>query len=269
VFVLLPLALVIGLLIARLRGGSLSALGRIRVRAPWLALGVVAGITLAALAPGLSTPGWLLAAVCAGLLCAANQRIPGLTLLFVGLALNAIVIIANHDRMPVSRSALRSAGVSEARLASSEHDALAGPGTVLRQLGDVIPFPFWGAPSVLSAGDVLLVSGVGLFAALAPVRASRSLRARRTRRERRRPPARDDDGTAADDDLAEPGLSVLAEAPAAGQPVGAVLRSARTAASRTVAATTADAPAATRRGTMAAGPDGEQERGSQHGEEEA
>jgi len=186
VFVLLVLALLIGLLVARLRGGTLDALGRIRVRLGWLAVGVVLALVLAALVDGAQTVGWVAAAVLAAVLAAANRRIPGLFLLFVGLALNAAVISVNHGRMPVSTAAISSAGLVRDDVESSRHHLVAGDGTRLRALDDKIPFPFWGTPTALSAGDVLIASGVALFAGLAPVRANRTLRARGVDRERRR-----------------------------------------------------------------------------------
>jgi hypothetical protein len=200
VFVLLVLALLLGLLVARLRGGTLDALGRVRIRLGWLVVGVVLALLIAAVADGARTIGWLAAAVLAGVLAAANRRVPGLLLLFFGLALNAAVIGVNHGHMPISTSAISSAGVSRDDVASSAYYTLAGDGTRLRPLGDVIPFPFWVAPAVLSVGDVLIVSGVALFAGLTPVRASRTLRARgaeRTRRrQRQRAAAQADDDTA-------------------------------------------------------------------------
>jgi hypothetical protein len=209
VFVLQALALILGLLVARVRGGTLGALGRIRVRMPWLVVGIVGALVAAAFVPGARPVAWLVAALCAAVISVANRRIPGLILLFVGLALNAAVITANHGQMPVSTAAISSAGLDQADFARSSHYRLAGAGTALRPLGDVIPFRFWGAPTVLSGGDALAAAGVGLFAALAPVRASRSLRARRARRDRRRrrqepPPAGDeDDQVSLDGDLAD------------------------------------------------------------------
>ncbi|MDT3441150.1 DUF5317 family protein [Pseudofrankia sp. BMG5.37] len=204
VFVLLVLALLIGLLVARLRGGTLDALGRIRVRLGWLAAGIVLALVIAALVDSARTVGWIAAAALAAALTAANRRVPGLFLLFFGLALNAAVIGANHGQMPVSTAAISSAGVERDDVASSRYYTLAGDDTRLRVLGDVIPFPFWVAPSVLSAGDVLIVSGVALFAGLAPVRANRTLRARgaeraRRRRQRQRATATTDEDGSADD----------------------------------------------------------------------
>ncbi|OHV37448.1 DUF5317 family protein [Pseudofrankia saprophytica] len=228
-FVLLVLALLIGLLVARLRGGTLEALGRIRIRLGWLAAGIVLALVVAALADSARTVGWIAAAVLAAALTAANRRVPGLLLLFFGLALNAAVIGVNHGRMPVSTAAISSAGVARDDVASSRYYTLADHDTRLRPFSDVIPFPFWVAPSVLSAGDVLIVSGVALFAGLTPVRASRTLRARgaeRARRQRRRAAASTDgdgsvDGVDAPEDLDGPPATVRRRRrPAAALPAG-------------------------------------------------
>ena len=259
-FVLLVLALLIGLVVARLRGGTLDALGRVRVRLGWLAVVVVLALLTAAVAPRLQTAGWLVAALAAAVLAASNRRIPGLLLLFVGLALNAAAISANHGRMPVSTEAIGSAGLAERDVARSDHYVLADHSTRLRPLTDVIAFPFWGAPAALSVGDVLIASGIGLFAGLAPVRASRTLRARRAARDRRRQRRQE----AARDTPDLPTAGLVSGPRLARQPVGAL-----------PAGRPADPAPAPRRGRMAAQvnderhDDDEPERRSRHGEEEA
>jgi hypothetical protein len=265
VFVLLVLALLVGLVVARLRGGTLDALGRVRVRLGWLAVVIVLALLVAAFAPRLQTVGWLAAAVLAAILSAANRRIPGLFLLFLGLALNTAAIGANHGRMPVSTAAISSAGMKQADVASSDHYTLADHTTRLRYLGDVIAFPFWGAPAALSAGDVLIASGVGLFAGLAPVRASRTLRAQRAARDRRR--QRRQAATApegADVEESPEPSAPIGEPRRPHEPVGAL-----------PAGRPADVTPPPRRGTMTAhvsedspGSD-EPERRSRYGEEEA
>ncbi|MBL7494175.1 DUF5317 domain-containing protein [Frankia sp. AgB1.9] len=259
-FVLLVLALLVGLVIARLRGGTLDALGRVRVRLGWLAAVIVLALVVAVVAPRLQTVGWLVAAVLAAILSAANRRIPGLFLLFIGLALNTAAIGANHGRMPVSTAAISSAGIDRADVARSDHYVLADHDTRLRYLGDVIAFPFWGAPAALSAGDVLIASGIGLFAGLAPVRASRTLRARREARDRRR--GRRQAQAAGDADVG----------PDAGSAAG---RAGRWPVAALPAGPAAGVTPTPRRGTMAADVSDERhsgddsERRSRHGEEEA
>ena len=86
----------------------------------------------------------------------------GLGLALVGLALNFVVIAANGG-MPLSMSAYRSSGQTDAITQGSGgfyRIVLATSRTKLRPLGDVIPIrPY---REVLSIGDVLLILGVAL-----------------------------------------------------------------------------------------------------------
>lgn len=93
----------------------------------------------------------------------ANIRMAGMPLVFVGLALNALVIIPNGG-MPVSRYALEASGQGDLL-----DELLEDPGAkhhlvtsedILTPLGDVIPVP---PPfrQVASVGDVLLYAGLG------------------------------------------------------------------------------------------------------------
>lgn len=92
----------------------------------------------------------------------ANRRLPGFPLLFVGLALNLVVIAANGG-MPVARHALIASDQADSlRLlihgAGAKHHLL-GSGDVLRPLADVIAV---GRPirQVMSVGDVLVYAAV-------------------------------------------------------------------------------------------------------------
>ena len=91
-----------------------------------------------------------------------NLRAPGFILIFTGLLLNAIVIVANHG-MPVSRQALVRSGqestLSDLRENGGSKHHLADDDTVLLVLGDsiVVPDPIGEAVSV---GDVCVYLGV-------------------------------------------------------------------------------------------------------------
>jgi len=93
----------------------------------------------------------------------ANRYVPGVSLVTLGLAVNALVVILN-GAMPVSIvAALRAAGVPITDIAAG-YDArhtIAGEGTTLRPLGDVVPLPLPIRPEVVSAGDVLVAAGLG------------------------------------------------------------------------------------------------------------
>ncbi len=92
-----------------------------------------------------------------------NIRIGGMVLVAAGLGLNLFVTVINWG-MPVSSSALTSAGIVTARQA--EHLVLTGgrtaDGSLLGFLGDVIPLP-WG--QVVSIGDLLMLVGLALVVA--------------------------------------------------------------------------------------------------------
>jgi hypothetical protein len=180
VLVLLVLALVGGLAIGLTRGGSLEALGRIRVVRPGLFAAAALAVVAARFVPGLQVPGWIAGTMLLALFAAANNRLPGLSLVLAGMALNAVVVTAN-GAMPVSRHQAELLGFDADDITSSRVLEPTGPDTVLEPAADVIPFPFPGAPSLISVGDVLVCSGAGLFGAVAPVRARRNLEAARRR----------------------------------------------------------------------------------------
>jgi hypothetical protein len=98
---------------------------------------------------------------------ALNLRAPGFILIFTGLLLNALVIVANHG-MPVTRQALVRSGqeatLSDLRAAGDVKHRLADDDTVLLPLGDAIAIP---RPigQVASVGDLCVHLGVGWCAA--------------------------------------------------------------------------------------------------------
>jgi hypothetical protein len=150
-------AMIVGLL----AGGSFRYFPTIPLG--WWSL-AIAGIVLQLLPLTGDAGYWALAASFAFLIVFAmlNLRAPGFILIFAGLLLNAIVIVANHG-MPVAREALVGSG-QESTLADlrenggSKHH-LADDDTVLLVLGDsvVIPEPVGVA---ISVGDVCVYLGV-------------------------------------------------------------------------------------------------------------
>jgi hypothetical protein len=93
-----------------------------------------------------------------------NTSLPGVPLVALGLALNALVVAANAA-MPVSLWAAARAGVDVTSIAAGldpRHE-LADGSTTLRALGDVIPVRIPWFPEVVSAGDVLVAAGLGLL----------------------------------------------------------------------------------------------------------
>ncbi len=159
--------LVIGLVLGYLAGGRLRNFEHLRLR--WWALAPLG--FLMQLVP-LPLQGHLERQVSVGLLIASypvllafvarNIRLPGLPLLFIGLAMNLLVISVN-DGMPVTRHALEASGQGNL-LQDLIHNGgakhhLAGSGDVLLPLGDVIPI---GKPirQVVSAGDLVVYAGM-------------------------------------------------------------------------------------------------------------
>jgi hypothetical protein len=101
-------------------------------------------------------------AVCAAAFCLGNLHVPGVPLVTLGLAANALVVTLN-GAMPVSIVAALRAGVPITDIAAgfdARHD-IAGAGTTWRSLGDVVPLPLPVRPEVVSPGDVLVASGLG------------------------------------------------------------------------------------------------------------
>ncbi|MCK9894895.1 DUF5317 family protein [Frankia sp. AgB32] len=177
--VLVVLTLVCGLGVGLARGGTLGALARVHVYRPWLFAVLVLVLAVGGLVPALHSPAWIVAAVLAALFAGMNNRLPGLGLLLAGIIANAAAIAANGGQMPVSLWGARHAGVPIEDILTSAFHTPAGGGTSLRLLSDVIPFPFPGVPAVVSIGDVAIAAALGVFGAVTPVRARRTLQARR------------------------------------------------------------------------------------------
>jgi hypothetical protein len=164
--VLFVLTVAIGLLLGLSRGGTLTGLANIRLQ--WPALAMVAAATQLVL-PALPVT-WRPVLLTVSLLALAGWVIKSRTnhdgmrlamaMIGAGVAMNAFAILANGN-MPVSRIALRDAGVPESvNMASGHHfkHQYSDRGTDLRWLTDIIPVrPVEGA---LSIGDVALLAGI-------------------------------------------------------------------------------------------------------------
>lgn len=154
--------IVVAFVLGLATGGSSS--GFPGVRWGWLAL---AGIALQ-LVPLNGQPAFVALLGSFGLLvvfAATNIQAPGFLLILVGLALNLLVIGANHG-MPVTARALRDSGQTSTITDLIAHGGakhhLAGHATVLSPLGDVIAVP---EPigQAISVGDICVHLGVGWF----------------------------------------------------------------------------------------------------------
>ncbi len=164
---LIASVLVIAVLLGYLAGGRLRALEQLRLR--WWGLAPLG--LLMQLAP-LPLHGHTNKQISVGLLIASypvllafvarNIRLPGLPLMFIGLAMNLLVIAVN-DGMPVTRHALEASGQGNLLQDLIHHGGakhhLAGPGDVLLPLADVTAI---GPPvrQVVSAGDLVVYAGL-------------------------------------------------------------------------------------------------------------
>jgi hypothetical protein len=153
-------AAVVGLL----TGGTLRDFPTVKFRDAWLAL---AGVVLQFIPIRGSLGTALLYASFAALITFAilNIRAQGIALILIGLALNAVVIVANQG-MPVTRDALEGSNQSTtlAQLITdggAKHH-LTDDATMLLPLGDVIPLgrPF---DQAISIGDICVQLGAAWF----------------------------------------------------------------------------------------------------------
>lgn len=147
---------------------GLLAGGRVRffpsIPLAWWSLAIV-GVALQFFGGGGDTAYWALIGSFVLLLAFAvlNLRAPGFILIFVGLLLNALVIVLNHG-MPVTRQALVRSGQESTLADLREHGGakhhLADGDTVLLALGDAIAIPKPIGQAV-SVGDLCVHLGVG------------------------------------------------------------------------------------------------------------
>ena len=183
-------AVVAGLLIGVLTGGSPSRLGDLHFRwAPLIALGMVGqlllfstgiGAALGDAAPAAYVASNLVVLIAVG----RNLSIPGMILVLIGGAANLITIVANGGYMPVSPEAvaamgrLPKEGYSNSRLVD---------GVVLGPLTDIFAMPTWiPLANVFSVGDAL----IGVGAAIAVVAAMHGARPADDASDRRLRPGR-------------------------------------------------------------------------------
>jgi hypothetical protein len=169
-------AFVVSLLIALLLGGRLEQLGQLSLRSAWLiplafAMQVYVVYVPAGKSLGPADPAALLnLGSCLLLLVFVllNRRLPGLTLIGVGLALNLTVIAANGGFMPIEAEAVQRLGHSSRvinleagyRVYKAKDVILPREQTHLWLLSDVfvVPAPF-PLPAAFSPGDLLIAAG--------------------------------------------------------------------------------------------------------------
>jgi hypothetical protein len=164
-------AVIAGLLIGLLTGGSASRLGDLRIAwAPLIALGLAVQLALFSSpigdALGPAAPAVYVVSNAVVLVAVArNLAIPGFVLVLLGGTSNLVAIVANGGYMPVSHDALVAIGRG-AREGYSNN--VQSENVVLAPLTDLYTMPAWvPMANIFSVGDVL----IGVGAAIAVVAA--------------------------------------------------------------------------------------------------
>jgi hypothetical protein len=159
-------AVVAGLILGFLTGGSAARLGALRLTwAPLIVLGMAVQLALFSSplgnAIGDAAPVvYVLSNITVLVAVAANLAVPGLALVLAGGASNLLAIVANGGYMPVSPGALEAMGrlPKEGYSNSAPLDVVA-----LGPLTDVFTMPAWvPMANVFSVGDVLIGVGVAI-----------------------------------------------------------------------------------------------------------
>jgi hypothetical protein len=159
-------AIVAGLIVGRLSGGSFAGLAGLRIRwGPLVLAGLLVQVVLFSgpLADRVEEIGPLIYVCSTGAVLAAvlrNWRIAGLPLVALGAASNAAAILANGGFMPAAVGALAALGkvapTGYSNSAVVAHPALE-PLTDLFALPRIVPFA-----NVFSIGDILIATGIAI-----------------------------------------------------------------------------------------------------------
>jgi DHA3 family macrolide efflux protein-like MFS transporter len=167
--------ILLGLLLGLRAGGRLDNLANIQLRWPLLLIAAVlvrfgtegllnlhVDIVDQLRVPLLAT-GFLLLLI--GLWI--NRGYPGLSIAFVGILLNGVVIVVNGGHMPIWATSLAAAGLTPQDVTSALHFVVPGEASdfFLRALilGDIIPVPIPIVQNVASLGDLFLTAGLAFF----------------------------------------------------------------------------------------------------------
>ncbi len=166
----------LGLVLGLLSGGHLANISTVRMR--WAALIFVAvlvrygaeALIVRGFEPAISLRLLLLVGASVILLVALwqNLRLPGISIAFVGVLLNAVVLSVNDGLMPVWLPSLTAAGFKPEDVSPNLHLILpaAIDASFLVHLGpfaDILPIPIPLIANVASIGDVLIAFGLAFF----------------------------------------------------------------------------------------------------------
>jgi hypothetical protein len=158
---LVLLVMLLAAVAALLTGGHLTDLADNTLTGlHWLAAAAT-GQVLGSLTGGIAYPvGLVGSALCIGVFLRLNLNRPGVALLALGFACNALVVALN-GAMPVSPATLARAGITG--FAEDPRHELVHASTRLPWLGDVVPVALPGLGQAVSPGDVLIAAGAGLL----------------------------------------------------------------------------------------------------------
>jgi MFS family permease len=177
----------LGLILGLIAGGRLTNLAYVRLHRMWL---LVAAVLLrfatefllnAGFAPAETLRLPLLGGAFALLLLALwpNRRFPGISLAFVGILANAVVIVVNGGFMPIWEPSLIAAGLTRPEVTSALHHVVSVLDADfllhLDPFGDVIPIPLPFIQNVASIGDAFLTLGLAFFLFAGVVRVPQEL----------------------------------------------------------------------------------------------
>lgn len=162
---LVVLVIVLAVLLALATGGRFARLADQPLTGlRWLGAAALCQLlgALVSEAAGIAyTVGLLASAVCISVFLRLNLQQPGVALLAVGFACNALVVALN-GAMPVSSTALTRAGLRPQVAPDPRHE-VSGGSTLLPWFGDVIPVALPNLGQAVSPGDVLIAAGAGLI----------------------------------------------------------------------------------------------------------
>ncbi len=164
-------ALVIGLVVGRLLGGRLIALGQLRFSWGWLILGglwvqvLLFSDPVTARIGSLGVPIYVVSTALVLGAILVNRRVPGMPIVAVGALANFLAITANDGYMPASPEAMAAIGMVPKDVYSNSsvvaHAALA-------PLTDIFALPAWLPWSnIFSVGDALIGVGIAVVIVVA------------------------------------------------------------------------------------------------------
>lgn len=174
-------AVILGLVLGLVSGGSVRRLESAHIRFEWAALmlfviqAVARGRVSGAGASTLGMAIWVGSGVVLLAILAPDWRHAGVWLIGLGLGLNLIVVLLNGGMPVVVPSDVTVGSAAQSIAGAAGFYQLAGPGTHAKLLGDVIRLGAAGSRILVSPGDILLLIGLTAFIvdAMLPARLGR------------------------------------------------------------------------------------------------